>query len=118
MPDRRATLLSVTSVARQSNLRRRFRTSVNAPFTGTATPTLTGGQSGYETGESGMTDDSGGDYDAAAEIQKFIDEAVEKHGEEYVAANIDGLLAGLRPVMQVPEKDELDIPGDGENSSE
>jgi hypothetical protein len=67
-----------------------------------------------------MTDDDTNEYDAAAEIQKFIDEAVEEHGEEYVAANIDGLLAGLRPVMQVPDKDELDIPRDGagEDSAE
>jgi hypothetical protein len=65
-----------------------------------------------------MTDDTGGDYDAAAEVQKFIDEAVENRGADVVAANIDGLLAGLKPVMQVPDKDELDIPGDGEDSTE
>jgi hypothetical protein len=65
-----------------------------------------------------MTEDDSNGYDAAAEIQKFIYEAVEKHGEEYVAANIDGLLAGLKPVMQVPDKGELDIPRDGEDSTE
>lgn len=56
-----------------------------------------------------MTEDDG-EYDAAEEIQKFIDEAVENRGEEAVARNIDGLLAGLKPVMQVPDKSELDIP--------
>jgi hypothetical protein len=57
-----------------------------------------------------MTDDDASDYDAAADIQRFIDEAVENRGEEAVARNIDSLLAGLRPVMQVPDKSELDIP--------
>jgi hypothetical protein len=60
-----------------------------------------------------MTDDSeedGDEYDPAADIQRFIDEAVENRGEEAVAENIDSLLAGLRPVMQVPDKSELDIP--------
>jgi hypothetical protein len=53
-------------------------------------------------------DDS--EYDAAAEIQKFIDTSVKNRGEEAVARNIDSLLAGLGPVMQVPDKSELDIP--------
>jgi hypothetical protein len=64
----------------------------------------------------GGKDDSG-EYDSAAEIQKFIDDAVEKHGEKYVAENIDGLLAGLRPVMSV-DKDELDIPAADQNPEE
>jgi hypothetical protein len=65
-----------------------------------------------------MTDNETGDYDAAADIQRFIDEAVENRGEEAVAKNIDSLLAGLRPVMQVPDKDELDIPGDEKDPME
>jgi len=53
------------------------------------------------------------DYDDAAQVQRFIDDAVENNGEEYVAENIDRLLAGLKPVMNVPDKENLDIP-DGE----
>jgi len=71
--------------------------------------------------EAAMTqqqEDNDGGYDAAAEIQKFIDEAVENRGEEAVARNIDSLLAGLGPVMQVPDKSELDIPSVEESDGE
>jgi hypothetical protein len=39
----------------------------------------------------------------------LINEAVEKHKKEYVAADIDGQLAGLRPVMQVSIKTSVSV---------
>jgi len=54
-----------------------------------------------------MTDD---EYSEHEDIQGMIDRAVERDGPEYVAENIDQLLAGLGVVMNVPPKEELDIP--------
>lgn len=50
------------------------------------------------------------EYDPVADVQSMIDRAVERDGAEYVRENIDSLLAGLHVVMDVPDKDELDIP--------
>lgn len=56
-----------------------------------------------------MTDDNG-EYDVREDVQNMIDRAVERDGEQYVAENIDQLLAGLGVVMNVPPKEELEIP--------
>jgi hypothetical protein len=62
-----------------------------------------------------MTSDSDGSgdgddgYSEREDVQRMVDQAVERHGKEYVAENIDQLLAGLNVVMNV-DKDELDIP--------
>ena len=55
-----------------------------------------------------MTDTN--EYSEHEDIQSMIDRAVERDGPEYVAENIDQLLAGLGVVMNVPPKEELDIP--------
>jgi len=55
-----------------------------------------------------MTDDDG--YSVHEDIQGMIDRAVERDGPEYVAKNIDQLLAGVGVVMNIPPKEELDIP--------
>ena len=54
-----------------------------------------------------MTDD---EYSEHEDLRGMIDRAVERDGPEYVAENIDQLLAGLGVVMNVPPKAELDIP--------
>lgn len=61
------------------------------------------------TGDSDGSGDGDGGYSERDEVQRMVDQAVERHGEEYVAENIDQLLAGLNVVMNV-DKDELDIP--------
>jgi len=55
-----------------------------------------------------MTNNDG--YSEHEDIQSMIDRAVDRDGPEYVAENIDQLLAGLDVVMNVPRKEELDIP--------
>ena len=55
-----------------------------------------------------MTEDEG--YSAHKDIQGMIDRAVERDGPRYVAENIDQLLAGVGVVMNMPPKEELDIP--------
>jgi len=55
-----------------------------------------------------MTDND--EYSEHEDIQSMIDRAVERDGHEYVAENIDQLLAGVGVVMNVPPKEELDIP--------
>jgi len=60
-----------------------------------------------------MTDD---EYSEHEDIQGMIDRAVERDGPEYVAENIDQLLAGLGVVMNVPPREELDIPDPEEDT--
>ena len=55
-----------------------------------------------------MTEDEG--YSAHEDIQGMIDRAVERDGPKYVAENIDQLLADVGVVMNMPPKEELDIP--------
>jgi len=55
-----------------------------------------------------MTDNE--EYSVHEDIQGMIDRAVERDGPEYVAENIDQLLAGVNVVMNIPPKEELDIP--------
>lgn len=72
-------------------------------------PAPAGGDYDGATTTAAMTDENN-EYDAQADVQGMIDRAVERDGEEYVAENIDQLLAGLDVVMNVPPKEELDIP--------
>lgn len=61
------------------------------------------------TGDSDDDGDGDDGYSEREDVQRMVDRAVERHGEAYVAENIDQLLAGLNVVMNV-DKDELDIP--------
>jgi len=55
-----------------------------------------------------MTDND--EYSEHEDIQSMIDRAVDRDSPDYVAENIDQLLAGLDVIMNVPAKEELDIP--------